>query len=109
MTNRNLLKLKIISTSSDTKGGYILEILRQYCPLLQNCLLSYNSIIRDVTVTQIEIFTKGCQYLKRLYLNFGTTSETATVPMVDNILLYLGSYNPLLEVLDVSYSLIISR
>ena len=52
MTNRNLLILKIKSTSGDTKEGYVLEVLGLYCPLLQNCLLSYNSIISGVTVTQ---------------------------------------------------------
>ena len=79
MTNKNSLELKLCSDYFDIKAGCILEVLGQYCPLLQMCNFSYDNIISDVADTQIEFFTKGCQYLKSLCLDFGTLRETPTV------------------------------
>ena len=102
MTNRNLLKLNV--TDECDRNGNILEVLGQYCPLLQSCSLSYTKIIKYITKTQIETFTKGCQYLKSLclYLRTAFLVETATVTMFDTLLLNLGTYNPLLEELELS-------
>ena len=67
VNNKNLLELNILCEDYDLNVGNVLEVLGLYCPLLQKCSLSFAKIIKYVTNTQIEIFTKGCQYLKCLW------------------------------------------
>ena len=98
MTNRNLLQLNVKS-DDDMAGGNMLEVLGLNCPLLQTCILSFHKITSDVTDTQIEVFTKGCQYLKSLHLDF---EKSKNERVADKLLWYLGNYNPLLEELEVS-------
>ena len=70
MKNNNLLELNLNSKDFRINVGNILEVLGQYCPSLQNCILSFDNILKDATDKQIKKITKGCQYLKCLSLKF---------------------------------------
>ena len=95
MASKNLLELYLNTNDYDINVGSILEVLGSYCPSLQSLSLLNDDIVIDETDKQIEIFTKGCPYLKSLYFHFGETD------MFDKLFLYLGTYNPLFEELTL--------
>ena len=87
-------------------SGNVLSKLGQNCPMLHTFIgcSDFNSDIYDenenemfakVNPEQLEIFTKGCSHLKHLHLGHLTSSLSA------KLFYCLGSYNPLLESLQV--------
>ena len=85
------LDIRILSVSSPIVSN-MLEILGLYCPHLQKCRM----VIRETTDDQIEIFTKGCPEIKKLWLNMLPTK------ICYKLLRCLGSNSPALEELHAS-------
>ena len=99
MTNRNLVEFNL--QNNDKMGlGNIFDVFGQYCSLLEKCSLIWCKLEHDVTNVQVETFIKRCRNLKCLKLTLTKLGPTI-IPLFDRILLFLGTYNSMIDDLEL--------
>ena len=96
-SNKSLLNLFLNNVIIPSIGD-LLGMLGRDCPQIKHFSFTRSSIWTDITESQIETFTRGCQQLVSLTLQF---PNLPMVPKLHKLLYCLGSHNRYLEKLDI--------